>query len=145
MKQTGLRVALGAGVISGLMFVADGCGGSKPPPPADVPADSGPDIGIVNSTVVIDSCPDAKTINQKNARAAIGNLVSPCSQVPGGAAHFSATLMPGGRIVLASPSGDTADGVVPTCVLSKQLTHRVLLKKPCKFDVQLEERKMNAE
>lgn len=123
--------------------VAVGCGGKGAEAPAE--ADDAPDITFVNSTVVVGSCPDAsKGMNAKAASAAIRKLVAPCSKVPGGAAHFSATLMPGGRITLASPEGDAAQGVVPTCVLSNQLEHRVMLKSPCKLDVQLEERKMGS-
>jgi len=67
-------------------------------------------------------------------------LVEPCSKVPGQAARFQATLVPGGRIEIASPSGDRADGIVPICVVKNQLSHAVSLKQPCTFDVQLEER-----
>jgi hypothetical protein len=120
---------------------AVGCGGKGAEAPED--ADDAPDLTFVNSTVVVGSCPDAsKGMNAKAASAAIRKLVAPCSKVPGGGAHFSATLMPGGRITLASPEGDAADGVVPTCVLSNQLEHRVMLKNPCKLDVRLEERQV---
>ncbi len=132
--------SFGLALLALSMLAPLGC--SKPEPVAPV-EDQGPDIGIVDATVVIDSCPDAKSMNAKAANAAIRRLVEPCSKIPGGGAHFSTTLMPGGRIMLASPSGDPAEGVVPTCVLSNQLTHRVLLKKPCKFDVRLEERKLD--
>lgn len=79
-------------------------------------------------------------MNNRAAQSTIHRLVDPCAGVPNGKAHFSATLLPGGRIELASPSGDPAGGVVPTCVLRNNLLHQVYLKKPCKFDVQLEER-----
>ena len=49
-----------------------------------------------------------------------------------------------GRIELAAPDGNTADGVVPTCVLAHQLIHAVALKSACKFDVKLEERNITA-
>ncbi len=95
---------------------------------------------MVNAAVVISACPDAKSMNMREARNVIRRLVDPCAMVPGGQAHFLATLQPGGKTELASPSGDTASGVVPTCVLQHGLTHKVALKKPCKFDVTLEER-----
>ena len=76
----------------------------------------------------------------RTAQDAIQKLVGPCAKVPGGKAHFSATLLPGGKIELASPSGDPAEGVVPTCVLQNRLVHRVPLKNACALDVQLDER-----
>ncbi|TKD07578.1 hypothetical protein [Polyangium fumosum] len=134
MKRAALPV--GIALVAVYAILPLGCGGSPPPEP------QGPDIGVVDATVVVETCPDSKTMNAKAAHAAIQKLVEKCSTVPNGTAHFSTTLMPGGRIMLASPSGNPADGVVPTCVLSNQLTHRVYLKQPCKFDVKLEERKM---
>lgn len=138
MKRAALPLGLALLVVSAIAPL--GCASTPEPQEPQ-----GPDIGIVDATVVVDSCPDAKTMNAKSAHAAIRKLVEPCSSVPGGAAHFSTTLMPGGRVMLASPSGNPDDGVVPTCVLSNQLTHRVLLRKPCKFDVKLEERKVQAQ
>jgi hypothetical protein len=90
----------------------------------------------------MDACPEQKRISNQQATREIEELVGPCTKVPGGAAHFSATLLPGGRIELASPSGDRDDGIVPTCVLQQanQLRHRLRLTKACKFDVKLEER-----
>jgi hypothetical protein len=129
---------IGLAVLATLAIAPVGCGGQQKAPAEE----NAPDLSIVDATVVVDSCPDAKTMNSKAAHAAINKLVAPCSKVPGGAAHFSATLVPGGRIKLAAPSGDPAEGVVPTCVLSNQLTHRVLLKQACKLDVKLEERKV---
>jgi hypothetical protein len=99
---------------------------------------------MVNASAIIAQCPDARKMNAKAASEAINKLVEPCAQVPGGKAHFSATLVPGGKIELAAPDGNVAEGVVPTCVLSKGLSHRVLLNKPCRFDVQLEERKLGS-
>jgi hypothetical protein len=115
-------------------------------PPAD-PAAANGDVprtvtSMVNASAVIGACPDARKMNAKAAALAINKLVEPCAQVPGGKAHFSATLEPGGKIELASPDGKVAEGVVPTCALSHGLTHQVLLGKPCTFDVQLEERKL---
>ena len=97
---------------------------------------------MVNASAVIAACPDARKMSSKAAAEAINQLVEPCAQVPGGKAHFSATLEPGGKIGLASPEGKVAEGLVPTCVLSHGLNHHVLLSKPCTFDVLLEERKL---
>jgi hypothetical protein len=92
--------------------------------------------------VIVEACPDAKQLDTKRATREIEELLGPCKKVPGGAAHFSATLLPGGRVELASPSGDPTDGVVPTCVLrnATQLRHKLRLDKACKFDVVLEQR-----
>ena len=100
-------------------------------------------ISMVTSAIVFDACPSSKQLNPKLAKKEIEELIGPCTTVPGGAAHFSATLLPGGRVELASPSGDPAMGVVPTCLMQtqKQLKHRLRLAKPCKFDVKLEERR----
>lgn len=103
---------------------------------------SGPPINMVESTVVVESCPDAHQMNSKLADEAIHKLVEPCGSVPGGAAHFMAILVPGGRIELTAPNGDPAGGVVPTCVLEHQLSHRVLLQNPCKFDVRIDQGKV---
>ncbi len=96
---------------------------------------------MITSAVVMDACPDAAKLNTKNASKEIEELVSPCTKVPGGAAHFSATLLPDGRVELGSPSGNAAEGIVPTCLLQSQsqLKHRLKLKKACRFDVKLEE------
>lgn len=99
---------------------------------------------MVNASAMISACPDGRRMNAKVVADTINKLVEPCARVPGGKAHFAATLLPGGKIELASPEGKVAEGVVPTCVLSHGLTHHVLLNKPCTFDVQLEERKIGA-
>jgi hypothetical protein len=97
---------------------------------------------LVNASSVVGACPDSKHMNARAAANAIDHLIEPCASVPGGKAHFSATLLPGGKIKLASPEGSAADGVVPTCVLGGGLHHKVKLMNPCTFDVQLEERKV---
>jgi hypothetical protein len=97
---------------------------------------------MVDASVVIGACPDARRMNAKAANNTITKLVERCTQVPGGKAHFSATLKPNGTIEIASPEGNVADGMVPMCVLTHGLTHRVVLSKPCKLDVHLEERKL---
>lgn len=110
------------------------------PKPSDPPPENA--INMVTSVVVVEACPEAKTINTAQATREIEELVGPCKEVPGGAAHFSATLMPQGRVELASPTGDPDMGVVPTCIMQKanQLKHKLKLKHPCKFDVKLEQR-----
>jgi hypothetical protein len=117
---------------------------SKPAADASTGSDEIPRTvtSMINASAVVAACPDARKMNAKAAAEAMNKLVEPCAQVPGGKAHFSATLMPGGKIELAAPDGKVAEGVVPTCVLSHGLTHRILLSKPCTFDVQLEERKL---
>ncbi|MEJ7600916.1 MAG: hypothetical protein WKG01_23625 [Kofleriaceae bacterium] len=108
-----------------------------PPPPIDAPV-----MSMVTSIVVLDECPDAKHLDSKRTSREIQELIGPCTRVPGGGAHFSATLSPDGRVELASPSGDPGGGVVPTCVVQqlKQLRHKLALKSPCRFDVILDER-----
>jgi hypothetical protein len=117
------------------------CGGAKSAPAEEVDARA-PNT-LVNATSVVSACPDSKRMNTRDGSNAINRLVEPCVAVPGGRAHFSATLLPGGKIELASPEGNTADGVVPTCVLHSGLRHKVQLRSPCTFDVQLEERKVS--
>ena len=109
-----------------------------PPGPAERPR------SMVTSSVVLDACPDSPRMSAKQAAREIDELVGPCTTIPGGAAHFAAILLPDGRIELASPTGDPAEGVVPTCVVqtAAQLRHKLKLKGACKFDVKLEERKV---
>lgn len=137
--------ALG-GVALACLFLA-GCAGKSVPPaePADEAASEGTVASGVNATVIVNKCPDAARVNVRAAQDAIQKLVGPCASVPGGRAHFSATLQPGGNIVLASPEGDPAEGVVPTCVLKNKLSHRIPLKSPCALDVQLDERTVTVE
>jgi hypothetical protein len=126
---------------SGGLFLG-ACASRATPDPAgagDVPHTI---TSMVNASAVIGACPDARKMNAKTAAETINKLVEPCAEVPGGKAHFAATLLPGGKIELASPEGKVAEGVVPTCALSHGLTHRLLLTRPCTFDVQLEERKL---
>ncbi len=101
-----------------------------------------PPISLVTSFVIVEACPDSRRLDPKAANREIDELVGPCKKVPGGAAHFSATLIPGGRVELASPSGDPTLGVVPTCLVQNQgqLKHKLRLTQRCKFDVKLEER-----
>jgi hypothetical protein len=118
------------------------CGGAKAAPAVDdVPRSV---TSLVEASSVVSACPDSKSMNARAATNAIHHLIEPCAAVPGGRAHFSAKLLPGGKIELASPEGNPADGVVPTCVLRAGLRHKVLLKSACTFDVRLEERKVSA-
>jgi hypothetical protein len=125
-----------------------GCWRSSAPTPAPAPTEPQPDalasepISLITSMVIVEACPDSKQLDSKLANREIEELLGPCKKVPGGAAHFSATLLPGGRVELASPSGDPIGGVVPTCVLrtATQLRHKLRLAKACKFDVKLEQR-----
>ncbi|APR83840.1 Hypothetical protein A7982_09189 [Minicystis rosea] len=121
----------------GLLFAA--CTSKTAADADDVPRTV---TSMINASAVISACPDGRKMNAKAAIDAINKLVEPCAQVPGGKAHFAATLLPGGKIELGSPEGKAAEGVVPTCVLRHGLSHRVLLNKPCTFDVKLEERKL---
>ena len=136
----GMRVALGM-----LMCAAiSGCGGARHPSAHRASSGNadGP-VSMVTSSVVVDACPDSKRINPSLANKEIQELVGPCTKIPGGSAHFSATLLPGGRVELASPSGDPDSGIVPTCLVQSQgqLRHRIKVTAPCKFDVKLEEHK----
>lgn len=101
-------------------------------------------MSLVSATAVVNACPDAKRMNTRAAQLAIHKLVDPCAGVPGGKASFMAKLLPGGAIELASPEGDPQEGLVPTCVLKNKLRHHVLLRKPCTFNVVLEERPVPA-
>ena len=102
-------------------------------------------VSIVTSMVIVEACPYSKKLDKKAATKEIEALVGPCKKVPGGAAHFSATLLPDGRVELASPTGDPDMGVVPTCVLETKAAfrHKLRLPTPCRFDVKLEQRSVN--
>lgn len=143
VRRTPSFVGAAAGTcLGGLVVLA--CAGKPAPPPeqADSAGSAEPPAMAtgVNATVIVGKCPDVARINVRTAQDAIQKLVGPCAKVPGGSAHFSATLLPGGKIDLASPEGDPAEGVVPTCVLQNRLVHRVPLKNACALDVQLDER-----
>jgi hypothetical protein len=142
---------LGPAAVLVACLTAIGCGTPARPPPKPKPkpapvAEPERPMSMVTSAVIVDACPDWKRIDPARAGKEIEELVGPCSKVPGGAAHFSATLEPGGRVELASPSGDPGAGTVPTCVVqtARQLKHRIRLRSPCKFDVKLEERRDGA-
>jgi hypothetical protein len=142
--KTSSCLGIAALVLGGSLGLA-ACGGAKAAPkvvePDDVPKSV---TSLVDASSVVGACPDIKTMNARAATNTINRLIEPCAAVPGGRAHFSATLLPGGKIELASPEGSTADGVVPTCVLHGGLRHKVMLRSACTFDVKLEERKAGA-
>ena len=114
----------------------------EPPPPPPNPEPPSEPIALVTSMVIVEACPDSHKLDTKLANREIDELVGPCKKGPGGNAHFSATLLPGGRVELGSPSGDPNEGVVPTCVVrnAAQLKHNLRLARACKFDVKLEQR-----
>lgn len=109
------------------------------PPVASARADeSPPPAGLVDSTIIFTDCGTVANMNAKLAAMTMRQLVEACSEVPGGTAQFSATLLPGGRIELATPDGGV--GVVPVCVLHHELKHQVIVQKPCTMQVQMRER-----
>lgn len=112
-----------------------------PPPEAKSPAPAsgnGPSVASGGSSFVVEDCPDAKKMDAKAAETAMRKLIEPCHAVNAPAADFLATLVPGGRIELASRGKDGAEGVVPMCVVKNRLTHSVALKQRCTFNVKLE-------
>jgi hypothetical protein len=86
----------------------------------------------------VEDCPDAKKMDAKAAEAAMRKLIEPCRDVNAPAAEFLATLVPGGHIEIASRGKESAEGVVPICVVKNRLTHSVALKQRCTFLVKLE-------
>lgn len=114
---------------------------SSPKPAAQpAPEEAPTPMALMNVSVVATTCPQVTQHNARMAENAMRKLVEPCDKVPGGRAHFTATMLPGGRIELGSPEGDPTEGTVPTCVVKNQLTHKIQLRKPCVFRVELEER-----
>ena len=116
---------------------------TKPQPsttPAVAPSASAPPPGkavaVVEGSILVRECP-AK-LDPKQARKTLDMLAGDCTSVPGGSAKFLATLLPGGRIEIAAPDGSD-EGTIPICVLKNKLRHRLLIKKSCAFEVQIEE------
>jgi hypothetical protein len=133
----GGKVRAGTSISAALGFaLTASCARTKPPETATPKPD--PTVAQVVTSFVVQRCPDAPRMNSRKAETALRQMLAPCDSVPGGSVHFAATLMPGGRIELASPSGNLDDGVVPTCALKHTLTHPVSLEHPCTFDVRLE-------
>jgi hypothetical protein len=91
-----------------------------------------------STSFVVEDCPDAKKMDAKAAEAAMRKLTEPCHDVNAPAAEFLATLVPGGRVEIASRGKDSAEGVVPICVVKNRLTHSVVLKQRCSFVIKLE-------
>ncbi|AKT43924.1 hypothetical protein [Chondromyces crocatus] len=123
-----------------LLLMLASCKKAKPAEPPKPPEPTAPPLALVSASVVATSCPQVTQYNARAAENAIRKLVEPCTQIPGGAAHFTATMLPGGQIQLASKEGDPVGGTVPTCVVKNQLTHKIFLRKACVFQVELEER-----
>ena len=137
MSLVSIRVLL-------VTIVLSGCKSATPEPASPAPSGSAaglPNVAEVAADVVVLDCPDSAKLNPRAAEGSIHRLVEGCTTVPGGIAHFAATLQPGGRIELAAPDGNTAEGVVPTCVLKHELVHKLPLHQACKLDVRLSERK----
>jgi len=95
-------------------------------------------VASASTSFVVEDCPDAKKMDSKAAEAAMRKLTEPCHAVQAPAADFLATLVPGGRIEISSRGKDSAEGVVPICVLKNRLTHSVALKQRCTFNIKLE-------
>ena len=132
-----VRAGTSYGAALGLGFALTASCARTKPPEAVTPKPA-PPVSQVITSFVVQKCPDAPKMNSRKAETALRQMLSPCDKVPGGSVHFKATLMPGGRIELASPSGEPDDGVVPICALKHTLTHPVFLERPCTFDVRLE-------
>jgi hypothetical protein len=119
------------------------CARPAPPPPVEAksgppPSGSGITVASGSTSFVIEDCPDAKKMDAKGAEAAMRKLIEPCHTIDAPAAEFLATLVPGGRIEIASRGKDSAEGVIPICVVRNRLTHSVALKQRCTFNVKLE-------
>ncbi len=121
-------------------FVAcsGGTGKARATPP---PADPERPTAVVTSSIVLDQCAPAKQVDPVKAGKEIETMVARCKSIPGGRAHFSATLMPDGQVQLGDPEGNPAAGMIPTCLLQAKgaLKHKLRMPQPCKFDVRLEE------
>jgi len=96
-------------------------------------------VGLIDASIVFTDCPQVSNMNAKEAQRTMYKLVEGCDSVPGGTARFVATLSPNKQIELSTPDGAT--GTVPVCVLKHRLTHQVAVQKPCRMEVQMEERK----
>lgn len=108
------------------------------------PASAGPPpVKVVEGSIVFTDCPDSRHLGAGRAEAAINKLVGGCTSVPGGSARFMATLEPGGAIEIAAPGGSTDEGVVPICVLKSRLRHHLWVRRPCRMEVQIEERRVS--
>ena len=139
----GVKVRAGLSIWGFLGFaLTASCARTKPPeavtPTPTSTSKPEPTVAQIVTSFVVQKCPDSPKMNSRKAETALRQMLSPCDHVPGGSVHFAATLMPGGRIELASAPGAPTEGVVPICVLKHTLTHPVSLERPCTFDVRLE-------
>ncbi len=96
---------------------------------------------MVEATILFSDCGAVSNLNAQLAEGTMRRLVESCDSVPGGHAKFTASLMPNGSIEIATPEGP--EGTVPVCVLRHGLKHQVTVRKACKLEVQLEQRKVN--
>ena len=141
--SAGAKVKVRASIWASMGFALAAGSCAKTKPPEAVTSNQAPTVAQVVTSFVVQKCPDAPKMNSRKAETALRQMLSPCDGVPGGgvpggSVHFAATLMPGGRIELASAVGEPREGVVPICVLKHTLTHPVSLERPCTFDVRLE-------
>jgi hypothetical protein len=135
-----LRFATSLGLLA-----LSSCSGQRAPEAARAQEPPPPPLALMNATVLVKSCPNVTTANAHKAEQVLRTMLEPCTKVPSGNAHFTATMMPGGRIELGSPEGDPTEGVIPTCAVKNQLSHTIYLRKPCAFHVLLEERHVTPE
>ena len=99
-----------------------------PRPPSRYRRRAEPEISLVTSVVVVEACPDSKKHRYQAGEPRDRELVGPCKKVPGGAAHFAATLHAGWtRSSSHHRRVITTEGIVPTCLLQKrrQLKHKL--------------------
>jgi hypothetical protein len=137
-----MHLPLRSGLV--LLLLAAGCSPAPPmpatTPPDEAPTEDGPHpVGLVDASIMFTDCPQVSNMNAKEAQRTMYRLVEGCDAVPGGTARFVATLSPDKRIEISSPEGSS--GTVPICVLKHRLTHQVAVQKPCRMEVQMEERK----
>ena len=106
------------------------------PPPAE------PQISLVTSFVVVEACPEAKKLDTRLATREIEELVGRASQSRAARRTSRRRSCPVDASSSQSPSGDPAEGIIPTCLVQSagQLKHKLRLTKSCKFDVKLEQR-----
>jgi hypothetical protein len=135
--------ALGCLIVGAILF--GGCAHRRAGAGAEPGKEAaGQQVMLTHTSFVIAGCPDSTKMDSRAADAAMRKMVEPCAKVPGKAVRFQATLVPGGRIEIASETGERAEGVVPICVVKNKLTHPVVLKERCTFTVTLEERDVSA-
>jgi hypothetical protein len=128
-----------------LMVGLASCTRAHEPEPSTAPAASAdvaeesPELGFVDATIMFTNCSKVANLNAKSAQRTMRRLVEACEEVPGGAAEFTATLLPDGRIEFAAVDGGLS--TVPMCVLRHELKHKVKVSKPCTMHVRMTEKK----